>query len=407
MKRLFSLFFVLALVLSACGEASDTVDTTPAAANAGDIGTGSTDDTTTTTTSGEATLAEYLPFLSGPEDPAEAEAYYRDQERRAQEVTATCMAEEGFDYIPFVYEESFSDPFFDADATEEERRTEQGFGMAYWLLFEEDFNDFPYDEDTNPDPNWEIAEAMSEAEREAYYYALHGEQPDESAYEDFDWENATEDERMAFEEEMSRMWDEREWKGCYEAGYEDVFGGQDVWGSFEQEFGNMWEDIDLRVQADPRIIEFQQNWASCMSDAGFTFADQEDMWMTLDAEFTAIVDWGDGGGFTEPDIMPIMDDDGMPVENEDGSYTFVDSEGNIYTQQEVDDYYDELYGPTYDEAELTEFMDREISVAVADWECGGDVWELQGEIFEEYQNEWVKENKDALDAWKAAREAQG
>jgi hypothetical protein len=409
MKRSLNILFVLALVLSACGDTASTEvsATQPAAANTGDTATTATDDTTTPTTSGEATLSDYLPFVGGPEDPAEAEAFYRDQERQAQEVTATCMREQGFEYIPFVFEEGFSDPFFDAESTEEERRAEQGFGMAYWLLFEEDFVDFEYDEEENPDPNWEIEQAMSDTEREAYYYALHGEQPDDSLYETFDWENATEEEMMAFEEEMSRLWEEREWEGCYEAGYEDVYGGQDAWGAFEQEFGNIWEDIDLRVQADPRIIEQEQKWASCMTDAGFTFGDQEDMWMTLDEQFQTIVDFGDEGGFAGPEITPIMDEDGNPVENEDGSFTYTDSDGNIYTERELNQFYDDLYGPKYDEAELQEFMDYEISVALADWECGGNFWELQGEIYEEYQNEWVADNQVALDAWKASREAQG
>jgi hypothetical protein len=63
--------------------------------------------------------------------------------------------------------------------------------------------------------------------------------------------------------------------------------------------------------------------------------------------------------------------------------------------------------PTYDETELRAFMDYEISVAVAEWGCSEGFWDTQGEIYEEYQNQWVAENKDALDAWKAARDAEG
>ena len=319
------------------------------------------------------------------------------------------MAEQGFEYIPFIYDGAYEDPFFDESLSEEERRAEQGFGMAYWLLNEEQFiiEDTQYEE--NPDPNWEIQEAMSDSEREAYYYALHGEQPDESLYADFDWENATEEEQMAFDEQMQRLWEDREWKGCFDLAYEKLYGGDDVWVAFEDEFGNWYEEVDARVQADPRIIEWQQEWTSCMTEAGFAFADQEDMWMTLDTEMQTIVDWGDeGGGFVEgPEITPILDEDGNPVENEDGSYTYTDDKGNIYTEQELNKLYDDLYGPSYDEAELREFMDREIEVALADWECGGDFWELQGDIYEEYQNEWVAENKEALDAWQAGREAGG
>ena len=128
------------------------------------------------------------------------------------------------------------------------------------------------------------------------------------------------------------------------------------------------------------------------------------MWMTLDQEMNTIVKWDEGGFVEGPQLTPLLDENEEPIENEDGSWTWTDQDGNIYTQQEADRIFDDFYGPQYDEAELQEFLEYEISVALADWECGGDFWEIQGEIWEEYQNAWVAENKEALDAWKAAQE---
>jgi hypothetical protein len=403
MRRASVVLAAFALVLSACG---DTATTEVTATTPGDAAAtiAPTPATTEQPTDGQATLADYLPMYGGPDDPAEQEAYWRQQEIQAQEYTARCMAEQGFEYIP--YSPQFEDSFVDWEATEGERRAEQGFGMAYWVLFEEEAVE-QYEEEWSPedDPNWAITEAMSESEREAYYYALHGEDPWMEA--DFDWENATEEEIRAFEEEMDRLYMEREWIGCSELGWQEAGGfDDDVWMSFEDEFGNFWEEVDQRVQADPRFIEIQDEWRTCMADAGFEFTDQEDMWMQLDEEFTRIVDWpGDEGpGGPAITIAPGIDLDSLEfVENDDGTVQWVDAAGNVYTEEDMD----ALWAPTFDETELREFMEHEISVAVAEWDCSQGMWEQQGAIFTEYQNQWVAENKDALDAWKAGREAEG
>jgi hypothetical protein len=384
------------LLLSACGGGA-----------ADDASTGSTSPTVSSSTSttvapstpapsdGDATLADYLPMF-GPEDPEEAEAFWRNQERQAQEYTRECMAEEGFEYIPFV---PGGEEFYGWGPEDEEERVKtQGFGMAWWFLEGEALMEEQEDEGgPDDDPNWAIGEAMSDAEREAYEWALYGEQPEA----DLDWESAeTEEEMMALEEEAQRLWEAREWIGCMEFGWNQAQGGgEDLWRSFEDEFGDWWAEVDERVRADPRIIELEASWVTCMAEAGYEFRDMDEMHMSLEEEFERIMTWPEEGD-SESGVTaapPAVE----PVEQEDGSVVLVDPEGNEYTEEQME----EFWRPQYDEAELRAFMEREIAIATADYYCGQGRWDSYGEIYEEYQNQWVAEHKAELDAWKAGREA--
>ena len=114
-----------------------------------------------------------------------------------------------------------------------------GFGFTIGLLEGEDD---PFGGDFNPedDPNFAITEAMSESEREAYFYTLYGEEPD------IDFENAT-------EEEMRAAWENREWKGCYDLAAEEIFGSGKDFEGFYDEFGDALDDPTVlgRVQSLP------------------------------------------------------------------------------------------------------------------------------------------------------------
>jgi hypothetical protein len=142
-----------------------------------------------------------------------------------------------------------------------------------------------------------------------------------------------------------------------------------------------------------------------MADAGYEFRDSEDMWMSLDQEFNTIVSWpgqeeaGSEPGVTSAPAVPEVE----PVENEDGTYTFVDAEGNEYTEEDMEAF----WAPTFDEAEVRAFMDKEIAIATADFACNEGRWDVYREVQEEYEAKWVADNKAALDAWKARREAEG
>ena len=391
------LFTAGILLLSACGGGSGVVETTAQEASSESTTTSEAPTTTTVAPEPEAaTLADYLPMM-GPEDPEEAQEYWRGQELAAQELTRECMAEEGFEYVPYV--PTFEDAYFDWEMDEEERIAQQGFGMAFHLLEQPNFEE---EWDPNDDPNYAITEAMSDSQREAYEYALYGEQPDM----DVDWESAqTEEERRALEEEMERLWREREWVGCMELGWSEASGGEEAWMSFEEEFGDTWQDLWERVQADPRIMAMEDDWSTCMADAGYEFRDMEDMWMTLDKEFNTIVSWpgqdtmGDEPGVTSAPAVPEVE----PVENEDGTYTFVDAKGNEYTEEDMEAF----WAPTFDEAEVRAFMDKEIAIATADFACNEGRWERYEEVQQEYEAKWVADNRAALDAWKARREAGG
>jgi hypothetical protein len=384
------------LLLSACGGGTADDEST------GDISPTVPSPTSSTTapsstapSDGEATLADYLPMF-GPEDPEEGEAFWRDQERQAQEYTRECMAEEGFEYIPFV---PGGEEFYGWEPEDEEERVKtQGFGMAWWFvegeaLMEEEQAQW----EENPDPNMELMEAMSDSEREAYEYALWGDQPDM----ELDWESAeTEEEMIALDEEAQRLWEQREWVGCMELGWSQTQGGgEDLWMSFEEEFGNWWEEIEERLQADPRIIELESNWATCMAEAGYEYRDMEEMHRSLEEEFERLITWPGEEEGSQPGVTMVPDVE--PIEQEDGSLIFVDAEGNEYTEDQME----EFWRPQYDEVQLRAFMEKEIAIATADYSCGQGRWETYGEIRQEYENEWVAAHKAELDVWKAGLEA--
>lgn len=176
-----------------------------------------------------------------------------------EEITAECMAEEGFDYTPVDYSQSGGAVASTDDGIEEEWGTLEfakkwGYGSTtnpYGEATEEPVET----EDEWIDPNQEYVESMSESEQNAYYTALYGEQ----------W-NAEYTEEMESEE---YVWD---WTtaGCSGLAQNEVYG--DTSGTTDGEFADleaelqtMWESIS----SDPRLAEVAADWATCMASAGY------------------------------------------------------------------------------------------------------------------------------------------
>lgn len=80
--RLFIIGMVTVLILSGCGGGDGTDEPSDAS-------------------DGELTIQDFIPgAIAFNEDDAEQQ--YLPMEREAQEAIATCMAEQGFEYIPYV-----------------------------------------------------------------------------------------------------------------------------------------------------------------------------------------------------------------------------------------------------------------------------------------------------------------
>jgi len=376
--RRIALVLAAALLFAACGTGA-TTDSTSAPVDAAAQATTLPPETTTTTEAPkELTLADFLPgWGTSAEDfdPEAEQERFQAEQVQMQEAIADCMADEGFEYIPFVPDEGdfFFAPFEDEDDFVETL----GFGISTWILNDPYLNGDISEEEPKigalfgrefedpfaNDPNNEIVEGLTEAEREEYYYVLHGEEPD------FDFENAT-------EEEMDEFFSNWQPTGCWAEAEQDVFSGQ----AFFAEFGDAFDDMFERAEADPRIIAIEVEWSACMADAGYTFSAMNEMYEYFSQRMDEIVTWPEpdfGEDFEEPDF------DNM-------------------TEEELDAYFAEqeaFWQPQYDEAELKALNDEEIATAIANRDCSVDSEDVWQAVMAELEQQFLDENRDALEAF--------
>jgi hypothetical protein len=288
----------------------------------------------------------------------EAQARSDAQNREVEELVATCMQEQGFDYTP-------NDNNGGTVVTTDELDVEWGtreFAEKYGYGISTD----PYGSSDDPaedgseyvDPNQEYIESMSESEAAAYNEALWG-----PTTEFVEGEEAT----------------EYDWTqgGCYGAAQHEVFEGgavADEFSALADEVNALWETID----ADPRIAELKASWASCMADAGFDgLTDINTAQEPLYEEWNALQGW------------------------EDPEYQ---------AQMETWDWEAEPDGPPApepDPAALTAFTEKEIAMATADFTCQEEIDYVKTTVAvnHEVQQEFVDAHRDELDAWAEAATA--
>lgn len=367
---------VTVMVLAACGGGGGGAATPDGTDDATDV---TSNETTPESSSAQGeSMADFFGY--GEEDQEAAQADYRDQEARIQEEIRRCMAEEGFEYQPMVQpDEAFS--VYEEIDQEEWVRT-QGFGITTWYGNEEQM-----DQGSEwIDPNQERLDAMSETESEAWYAALYGTQEEQ-------------------EEDMTSEIDSETGETFYTG---SGFGAGCQGEAMEAEYGEqgdtqaLWEEIQpamdamyQQVQADPRIVEGNQEWSACMATAGYEVETREDIWETVYADFQARFDEivGPNGGFADP----------FEGWTEEEMNAFFEEK----TQEEIDAFFEEAQDTSQadiDQEALAALQQEEIDMAVADWECAADLDELFMEVSEEYEVDFVAENRAALEQ---IREAQG
>jgi len=300
-------------------------------------------------------LDTYFEQMYGDYDEDSANA----QMAEVEEIVAECMAEQGFEYTPVDYSSqggmvSSSDDL-DVEWGTLEFAEQYGYGATTNPWGEQT----PDPEATGEewvDPNQEYVESMSETEQTAYYAALYGEQtytePTEEGEEiEYDWTTA----------------------GCQGKAQHDVYesgNGMDdeEFTALQEEMSAMWE----ASMADPRVAGLDAEWASCMADAGY-------------AGLAAVSDAEQQ--FYEK-VNAVYDE----------AYTDMDPEAG------EDDY---LAIEEAIQEQLSALTTEEIETAVADYTCRDEVryTEIQQEVNFEYQQDFVDEHKDALDAWLEAYQA--
>ena len=279
---------------------------------------------------------------------------------RIEEITAECMAEEGFDYTPVDYSQGMGAMPVEDDGIEEEWGTLEfakkwGYGATTNPWGE------PVEEPVDPgevwvDPNQEYVESMSESEQAAYYTALYGEQFN------MEWTEEMETEEY--------VWD---WTtaGCSGLAQHEVYGdamGGKTDGEFadlEAEMQIMWESIS----SDPRLAEVATDWATCMAGAGYP----------------GLSDVYDAENLIYEQVNSLWEDAYVDVPPDAG-----EEEWRAIEESVQDD--------------LALITPEEIKTATADYTCRDEVGyaRVQSEVNVAHQQEFYELHKDELVAWAEA-----
>jgi Spy/CpxP family protein refolding chaperone len=196
-------------------------------------------------------LEAFFEDVVGDWDSDEQQKKWEEQNRKAEELIAECMAEQGFEYIPVEQSGGVTVSADEEEHDPEKYAAENGYGMSVQPEMtpeqEEEMNSFV-------DPNQAYVEAMSETEMNAYNTALHGEsfnmEPDENG-------------EMP-EIDMSQM-------GCWGTAQNEASGGEQE--LYESEDMQAFNDATTKLYEDiPKDARMTEVLSKCMADAGF---DQE------------------------------------------------------------------------------------------------------------------------------------
>lgn len=287
-------------------------------------------------------LDEYMTVLWEGEDWSIEKA--KEQDRQREDLVAECMAKEGFEYVPNTNNVSYGEEVDDSEGPQwgsKEFAEQYGYGIVDWPGRQEMENQDP---EEYFDPNQDYVTSLSESEQQAFYDTLYGKGP-------------TEEEWALIESgEMEYQWEDQ---GC------------DGWARHQLNEGTsagLWEDPEFEemtsamnemyteIYSDPEYQTLNQEWVSCMADAGFSdVKDKDNVQNALYDELNEIYEDSSSptGEWSEPD-KSVMD----------------------------------------------EFQKKEITQAVADYDCSQSVEydKRYTEINHRMQQDFLNQYKTQLDA---------
>jgi hypothetical protein len=277
-------------------------------------------------------LTEYFNAIYGEYDSKEGIA----QQQKVEELIATCMSKEGFDYKPVDQSQNMGKMNDDTEDRDTEKWvSENGYGMN---LTDEQQEEQNAEAESWIDPNEDYVNALSSAEQEAYYAVLYGPGP-----------TAEEQAAMDAGESYEYNW---ETSGCQGAAQHEVT-GDDI--TQTEKYKPLMDDINKMYEKRekmPEIVKLDAAWSSCMADAGFDFEKKDDA------------------------IQEVSDQQNAFWEN-----ATPDSEGP-------------------DDATKKQWREHELEVALADFTCGKKVDYEQKSLKAQFamENQFIDDHKSELDA---------
>jgi len=200
-------------------------------------------------------LDEYLGLVFGLGfSPAEFRRIIEMQNVREEELIATCMADQGFDYILYLDRNPLpavdGEPWLRDDT---EWVSKWGYGM---FKTDPEPGSFPVQAATwgviqETDPNFALVSSMTSAERSAWEGAFFGQWPEPGCF-DTAWQNAMDGTPQSILETVEFAW---------------------LWGA--------WFELQSQLHSP---ISADQDWAACMADAGIAgLSRQQDAWEMVNA----------------------------------------------------------------------------------------------------------------------------
>ena len=325
---------VLALGISSCTPESDSTTSERTALPDGEL------------TSADSPLARALGGASEQAASEDAEKADATWTLKVEEAVARCMAQKGFDYIPYTGIATVVHVLdYDQDATPLENAQRNGYWITSGDLF---VQQGAAEEIVNP--NTELTASMSEAELAAYTEALVGELASDGSPRlgtEHSWQDAGC--RGAAQHEMDVADSDQE---SELAVYQDP-----QWAHLWPLMGAMYNE----VEKDPRIVDLRTRWSACMGRAGFTFDSSDEARASIQEQVDVF--WINNGG--NPDYA----------------------------------------GPSQEE--LAPIATLEIEIAVADVTCADEIGQAQAllRIEYEYEQAFVEAHSSELEALAAALDA--
>ncbi len=214
-------------------------------------------------------LSAFWEKVGGGYDEDESAA----QQRKAEEIIAACMGEQGFEYVPNEPQTASRSVMSGDDAPDWESREfaeQYGYGAS---TSEDLFGGTEGQEYV--DPNADYVAGMSESEQAEFYEALYGKgpeidpdaDPDEVVEYEYNWEDS----------------------GCQGKAQHEVYDANAIWDdptvkAMNEEMTAEYENL----ADDPKLRESQEKWASCMADGGYDFSTPDEAQQSIYDELNGL-----------------------------------------------------------------------------------------------------------------------
>jgi len=202
---------------------------------------------------------------AGAKDPAAAAANAAAEtdtkRQQAENLTADCMKQQGFKYVPQVIEETredvgrFAGGLSVLEPADEVRKFRQkyGFGVFGRLVYPNDPAVARPDVDPAKNPNNAIREGLDAGRRKAYDLALNGN------FADLKGSDEEVEKKMKEEEAKGKK------RGCASESYTKVFGDAEQNAAGQKAKERAYQAF----QTDPEVVAAAQKWADCLRGQGY------------------------------------------------------------------------------------------------------------------------------------------